>query len=283
MRYLQSQSSLPPINPVSRSISLPMYDFPEVHTSTTEILLALVEGFDAIGLRAHTEAPNASVHSDLMRHWLGAGMLLSQSCGLPFIEELHTSVNVVGTPLWTDVSDERGRYRTVIVVPESLGVTSIDQAGGLRPVVSNTQSLSGWCSLGVALANVTNDSVVATPYVQSGGHAASLQMLQDNEADIVSIDSATFRLLSRHRPALVENVRVIGHGPLVPATPIVVSKSLSVDTDEVCRVISEVFGRSELQAALGDIGISGFVRLANSDYDGVMDLVKIAEVVLPRK
>jgi hypothetical protein len=44
-----------------------------------------------------------------------------------------------------------------------------------------------------------------------------------------------------------------------------------------------VFGRSELQSALGNIGISGFVRLANSDYDGVMDLVKIAEVVLPRK
>jgi ABC-type phosphate/phosphonate transport system substrate-binding protein len=218
-----------------------------------------------------------------MRHWLGAGMLLSQCCGLPFIEELHTSVNVVGTPLWTDVSDESGRYRTVIVVPESLGVTSIDQAEGLRPVVSNTQSLSGWCSLGVALTNATNDSVVATPYVQSGGHAASLQMLQDNEADIASIDSATFRLLSRHRPALVENVRVIGYGPAVPATPFIVSKSLVVDTDEVCRVISEVFGRSELQSALGNIGISGFVRLANSDYDGVMDLVKIAEVVLPRK
>jgi hypothetical protein len=38
-----------------------------------------------------------------------------------------------------------------------------------------------------------------------------------------------------------------------------------------------------LQAALGNIGICGFVRLANSDYDSVMDLAKTAEVVLPRK
>jgi hypothetical protein len=38
-----------------------------------------------------------------------------------------------------------------------------------------------------------------------------------------------------------------------------------------------------LETALADIGISGFVRLANSDYDGVLDLVKIAEVVLPRR
>ena len=283
MRYLRSLSLLQPINSVSRSVSLPMYDFPEVHTSTMEMVDALVTALSTIGLSAHTEVPNASVHSDLMRHWLGAGMLLSQSCGLPFIEELHTSVNVVGTPLWTDVSDDRGRYRTVIVVPESLGITSIDQAVGLRAVVNNTQSLSGWCSLGIALASTANYSAVATPYVQSGGHAASLQMLQDGDADIASIDSATYRLLSRHRPALVENVRVIGYGPAVPATPIIVSKSSTVDADELYRVVSGVFGRSELQAALGDIGISGFVRLANSDYNGVMDLVKIAEVVLPRK
>ena len=260
-----------------------MYDFPEVQNSTEKLLVALVEALESCNETAHVQTPDSSVHAELMKMWRSKDMVLSQSCGLPFIEELHTSVNVVGTPLWTDVSDERGRYRTVIVVPESLGVTSIDQAEGLRPVVSNTQSLSGWCSLGVALANATNDSVVATPYVQSGGHAASLQMLQDNEADIASIDSATFRLLSRHRPELVSGVRVIGHGPLVPATPIVVSKSLAVDTEEVCRFISEVFGRSELQAALFDIGIGGFVRLANSDYDGIMDLVKIAEVVLPRK
>ena len=260
-----------------------MYDFPEVHTSTMQIVDALAMALSAIGLEAHAEVPNASVHADLIRHWSSDGMLLSQSCGLPFVEQLHSSVNVVGTPLWTDVSDDRGRYRTVIVVPESLGVTSIDQAHGLRPVVSNTQSLSGWCSLGVALAHAANNSASATPYVQSGGHATSLQMLEDGDADIASIDSATYRLLSRHRPALVKNVRVIGYGPSVPATPIIVSKSCAVDAEVLYRIISGVFDRPDLQAPLADIGISGFVRLANSDYDGVMDLVKTAEVVLPRR
>jgi hypothetical protein len=76
---------------------------------------------------------------------------------------------------------------------------------------------------------------------------------------------------------------VIGYGPLVPATPIIVSKSSAVDANELYRVVCGVFGRSDLQGALGDIGISGFVRLANSDYDGVMELVKTAEVVLPRR
>ena len=50
-------------------------------------------------------------------------------------------------------------------------------------------------------------------------------------------------------------------------------------SDAVCGV----FDRPDLEAALADIGISGFVRLANSDYDGVVELVKTAEVVLPRR
>lgn len=264
-----------------------MYDFAGVHASTMQIVEALVESLCAFGLDAHAEVPVALVHADLLRHWSSDGMLLSHSCGLPFIEDLHDVVDIVGTPLWTDISDDRGRYRTVIVVPESLDITSIDKAHDLRPVINHSRSLSGWCSLGVALANGAGGILGARPsvhpYVESGGHAASLQMLQDGEADIASIDAATFRLLTRHRPALVNNVRVIGHGPLVPATPIIVSKTCAVGADEVYHVVHEVFSRPELQSAFDDIGIYGFVRLANTDYDVVSDLVKTAEVVLPRR
>jgi ABC-type phosphate/phosphonate transport system substrate-binding protein len=288
---LQSQNSLPPINSFSRSVSLPMYDIAEVHASTMEILEALAASFCAIGLDAHADIPVASGHADLLRYWSSDGMLLSQSCGLPFIEDLHDVVDIVGTPLWTDISDERGQYRTVIVARESLGITSIDNAQGLRPVINHSRSLSGWCSLGVALANgaggvLEDRSFVAAsahPYVESGGHAASLQMLLDEKADIASIDAATFRLLSSNRPALTKNLRVIGYGPLVPATPFIVSKSCGATTDEVFQVVDEVFRRPALQGAIDHIGISGFVRLANSDYDGVMELVKTAEVVLPRR
>ncbi|MCF8544825.1 MAG: PhnD/SsuA/transferrin family substrate-binding protein [Ilumatobacteraceae bacterium] len=260
-----------------------MYDFPEVQDSTLKLLAALVDALTSCGEVVHAETPDGSVHEKLMEMWCSNDTALSQSCGLPFVEDLNAFVDVIGTFLWTDVSDARGRYQTVIVVREALGISSIADVRGLRPVVSNTQSLSGWCSLGVALSEVTTEPSFVQPFTQSGGHAKSLQMLQDNEADIASIDSATFRLLSRHRPELANGVRVIGYGPLVPATPIIVSKSFAVDADELYRVVSGVFGRSDLRASLADIGISGFVRLANSDYDGVMDLVKIAEVVLPRK
>lgn len=260
-----------------------MYDFPEVQNSTEKLLVALVGALESCNETAHVQTPDSSVHAELMNMWRSKDMVLSQSCGLPFMEELHQFVNVFGTPTWTDVSDERGRYQTVIVVRESLGVSSIAEVSGLRPVVSNTQSLSGWCSLGVVLSEVTTEPSFVQPFTQSGGHAMSLQMLHDDKADIASIDAATFRLLSRHRPALVKNVRVIGYGPLVPATPFVVSKTCGVSTGQVFQAVEEVFQRPSLQEALNHLGISGFVRLANSDYDMLSDLVKTAEVVLPRR
>lgn len=260
-----------------------MYDFPEVHDSTQQVLLALVEALESINESAHVQTPDSSVHEQLMNMWRSSDMLLSQSCGLPFVEELHQFVNVIGTPLWTDVSDERGRYKTVIVARESLDISSIAEAGGLRPAVSNTQSLSGWCSLGVALSEVTTDPSFVQPIVESGGHAKSLQMMLDDKADIASIDAATFRLLSRHRPALTNETRIIGYGPPVPATPFIIAKTCVATTDEVFQVVDEVFRRPALRPALDHIGMSGFVRLTNSDYDGVMELVKIAEVVLPRQ
>ena len=260
-----------------------MYDFPEVRDSTLKLLDALVGALQSCGEDVHAETPDGSVHEELMNMWRSNHTELSQSCGLPFVEDLHEYVDVIGTFLWTDVSDAHGRYQTVIVAREALNVLNVAELGGLRPVVSNTQSLSGWCSLGVAIAEVTNDPSFVRPFVQSGGHARSLQMLQDSDADFASIDSASFRLLARHRPALTKNLRVIGRGPVVPATPIIVSKSSTVDADELYRVVSGVFGRSDLQAALAEIGINGFVRLANSDYDMLDDLVKTAEVVLPRR
>jgi len=260
-----------------------MYDFPEVRDSTLKLLDALVGALQSCGEDVHAETPDGSVHEELMNMWRSNHTELSQSCGLPFVEDLHEYVDVIGTFLWTDVSDAHGRYQTVIVAREALNVLNVAELGGLRPVVSNTQSLSGWCSLGVAIAEVTNDSSFVRPFVQSGGHARSLQMLQDNNADFASIDAATFRLLSSHRPAITSNLRVIGRGPLVPATPFIVSKSCGATADQVFQVVDEVFRSPAMRGAMDHIGISGFVRLANSDYDMLDDLVKTAEVVLPRR
>jgi ABC-type phosphate/phosphonate transport system substrate-binding protein len=268
---------------MTRSNSLPMYDFPEVHTSTKAILDALSEAFSKLGDSSQAAFPESSIHADLMRMWKDDSTLFSQSCGLPFVEDLHDYVDIVATLKWSGISDERGLYRTVIVAREELGVASLGDVGGLQPVITNTQSLSGWCSLGVALSDIGADSSYVLPYVESEGHAKSLQFLQDKRADFASIDPGTFQLLQRHRPALTHGLRVIGNGPLVPATPMHVSKVRTAEFGALQNAVLEVFSRPELAGARAEIGIDGAVAMSTSDYSLIPGLVALANAVLPRR
>ena len=268
---------------MTRSISLPMYDFPEVQSSTKAILDALSEAFSKLGDSSQVAFPESSIHSDLMRMWKDDSTLFSQSCGLPFVEDLHDYVDTVATLKWSGISDERGWYRTVIVAREDLGVSSLGEVVGLQPVITNAQSLSGWCSLGIALSDVGADDRYVLPYVESEGHANSLQFLQDKRADVASIDPGTFQLLQRHRPALTDGLRVIGNGPLVPATPMHVSKVRTAEFGALQDAVLEVFSRPELAGARAEIGIDGAVAMNANDYSLIPGLVARANAVLPRR
>jgi hypothetical protein len=70
-----------------RSVSLPMYDFPEVQESTRLIVSAIVAALHGLGEDAVLDEPNSSEHAELMRYWRNDNTLLSQSCGLPFVED----------------------------------------------------------------------------------------------------------------------------------------------------------------------------------------------------
>ena len=266
-----------------RSISLPMYDFTELQAATRSVLDAIASAVRELGDDAQVGEPDSSNHAALMALWGGSEMYLSQSCGQPYIEVLKTSVDVLGTWLWRGVSDSRGHYQSVIVVRSDCVATQPSELAGAQPVISNPQSLSGWCSLGVALSQVTSDPNFVLPYLVSGGHVGSLQLLQDEVADVASIDSATLQILSRVRPQLVRGLRVIGSGPLVPATPLIVSKARGAQLADLRAALHRIVADQHLAAALAAIGIVGFVDLDGADYEMVGDLIRTAETVLPRR
>lgn len=266
-----------------RGISLPMYDFPEFASATTRLVARVVEEVSSLGEPVVVDTPENAMHHGLIEHWESDATYLSQSCGLPFVEQLHRYADVIGTIRWTGISDERGWYRTVIVVRADHPARTVEQLKGARPVISNTQSLSGWCSLGWALAQVTSDPGFVQPYRVGERHTGSLQLLQDNEADFASIDPATFSILSRHRAELVQNLRVIGHGPLVPATPLHVSKIRHASLEDVRAAVAGAFADPSLADVRDVIGIDSFVGLDNAEYDVLHGLVALAEQVLPRQ
>ncbi|MEO5973624.1 MAG: PhnD/SsuA/transferrin family substrate-binding protein [Ilumatobacteraceae bacterium] len=260
-----------------------MYDFVEVKASTSTLLESISRELRGLGEDVVADSPESSEHSELMSYWLSGQMYMSQSCGLPYVEELSTVVDVLGTFRWNDISDDFGNYRTHIVVRGEHGATTASELRGARPVISTTQSLSGWCSLGCALAEVSRDPDFVQPYLIGHHHAGSLQLLQDGIADVASIDPATYQLFRRFRPSLVHGLRIIGSGPPMPATPIIASKTRTAPMSDLRSVLHRVVGDNLLRDEMSEIGIVGFVNRDASDYEMIRDLVAIAEVVLPRR
>lgn len=261
-----------------------MYDFPEVHSETLEIVGSMVDALRGLGEDVENHTPANTVHAGLVAHWMSDETYLSQSCGLPYVEELYPFVDIIGTLRWRDVSDDRGWYRTVIVTRPGLSVGTVSELAGLTPVVSNVFSLSGWCSLGCVLARVTMDPGFVRPFIQGGGHAGSLRALQEGRADFASIDPGTFQLLARHQSHLTNGVRIIDEGPLVPATPLHVSKKRRVASLNTIReAVARAIDSPRLAKAREVIGIDSFVAIDGRAYlDAIPPLVSVAAGLLPR-
>lgn len=260
-----------------------MYDFPEVSSATASLVAALIAVYHAEGIEASAAAAMPTAHHDLMAYWSGPEMLISQSCGLPFVEDLAPFTHSVGTFRWSGVSDEHGWYRTVIVVGPTCAARTMADLDGARPVVSNTQSLSGWCSLGVAVAAVTDRADFLRPAALSGSHAGSLAALQSGDADVASIDPGTFQLLARHRPHAVAGLRQIGEGPSVPATPLLVPRSLALSIERSREIVAEALNAASLAEARATLGVDSFVVVADEAYlAAIPPLVEVAQRVLPR-
>ena len=258
--------------------SLPMYDFPELVAHTDGLWQAIARHLTHCGVAPVPSAlvrPSGALHD----HWLDPGLLLSQTCGFPLVRVLTEAQHVLGSFAVTCGNPDRpGWYRSVIVcraddARASDGLAAFDGA----PVASNdVGSLSGWVSLGVALADA---GIGPGPVTFTGGHAFSVEAVRAGVADLASIDAHSFSLFSAHRRVAVEGLRVIGHGPEVAMTPLFTAHA------ELVAVLREAVGAAMETippATRTALQIGGFVEGGREMHARVMELAAKAMTVMPR-
>ena len=267
---------------VTGFVTLPMYDLPEVAAATAHLREALASFLTAAGWEAAAEATAFRDHDELEAHWLDERVALTQACGLPVQEALAGKVTVLGTFLWRDVTDRCGRYRSAIVVRADDPAGGIDELARPRPAVNDGTSLSGWASLGAALATARATGPLPAALV-TGAHTASLAAVADGRADVAAIDAVTLSLLRRHRPDAVRRVRVLAQGPVITATPLVTRASPLISPRALRSAIVACLHQPELAPALDALGITGFVSVSAKQYAPAVALAALAETVLPRR
>lgn len=258
-------------------VSFPMFDLPELSGQTDRLWSAWRDATSEVG-----DGPLNRVEPSLalLDHWSSDAILLTQTCGYPFVAALSHRF-LIGTFAYDCLNDDDpdGWYRALLVTRASHHHQSLRNYDGLPLVVNNLDSLSGCVSLGVALLDAGVTSI--GPVTETGAHATSLALVQSGKADLACVDAITWSLLSRVRPSAVAELRIVAKGPLIPCPPFISGDFASAQKFRSSAPAALNALRAESPETLRSLGIRGFVPMTQDAYDATLGLADRAAQLLP--
>jgi ABC-type phosphate/phosphonate transport system substrate-binding protein len=207
---------------VVRLASLPMYDLPEIRSTTLAWWRGLARHFRNRGVE---DVPDglAETPSDPHDHWISPDLMFSQTCGFPLATRLSGRVRVVATPCYAAPGCRGADYVSRVVVAENSVIEGYDRLSGGTLAVNSWESHSGYNVLRGMPGGLGHFAAM----IVSGGHRHGLRMVAEGEADAAAVDAVTHALLAEHAPAALAGTRVLCDTPAAPGLPYVTS----IDTD----------------------------------------------------
>jgi len=239
--------------------SLGMYPFEHVRAS-----------WDLLWERIRVELDDAparlSWDLDLHDAWHSPDLLLGATCGWPLVTDLPASVRVIGAFDPEVPFASAGTYRSVIVAAKPLSVDEWRARADTVVAVNADDSLSGAISMWDVWGG-RPDRVLLT-----GAHADSLRAVASGAAHLASIDAVTHELMAEAEPTLNGRLHIVGHGPPVPALPLVSAERFAAQLPALRAAIAAAMDDPDLESARRALRIKGFVPLDRSAYEPLLAL-----------
>lgn len=248
-------------------VSLPMYDWPEVRSATD----AFYDGLRTHLSQAGFDAPDAlNRPGDLSTEWQSPDLLLSQTCGLPYVRTLRDTVSLLGTPVYDLPGCRAGEYASALVVRASDSAKAISDLEGARAIVNGFDSQSGCAALFQAvLARGFAPPFFAETEV-SGSHRASAAAVADGQADVCAIDPVSWQLIQDWDAPVARRLRILGWGNYGPALPLVTAKAIDADRLGALRAaVCGAFADPMLESERRALYLRGLEPLEDRAYDTV--------------
>lgn len=191
--------------------------------------------------------------------WNHPGLVLSQTCGMPYRTWLHGKVQLVGTPDYGLVDCPPGYYRSALVVRAGETRGALEDFENAVFAYNQTFSQSGYAapswhlkSKGFWFQNLQH----------TGQHLLSAKAVADGRADIASLDAVSWRLMQQHE-SFADQLRVLEWTEPTPGLPLITA--LGQDADRIFDAVQMAIAHltAEDRAALG---IKGLVKIAPERY-----------------
>lgn len=249
--------------------ALPMYNVSaRLGQAYEAFLVALAE---EVGQVASLESP-----SDLPGFWRRRDLLLSQTCGYPYMTQLRSEVTLVATPCYDFAGCSGSDYSSVIVVRDGAEVDVLADAVGLVAVVNDLNSNSGMNVLRHAVAPLARGGRFFGRVIQSGSHAASVRMVRQGAADIAAVDCVTWGYLAREDSGALRGLKVLRYSVASPGLPLVAGGA--VEQELVLRLRGALLRPgARLRELMEVLSISGFEYRGDADYERILQLQTEAE------
>ena len=252
------------------SATLPLYDLPELQAATDAWWAAIAA---ALGRHGVPGVPAALTRGpDVIALWGDVGLVFAQICGYPLQRWFADRLLVVATPCVRARGCVGPTYRSLLVVPASSQVSSLEALRGARCAVNEPASHSGMNALRGHLARHARDGRFFGEVSWSGSHRRSLELLAAGDVDLAAIDCITYALLGKIAPTLIAASRVIGETEPAPGPPYVIPRRAAEARPRVLAALREVMADPGLADVRDALLLDDVELLTDEDYHGFLTL-----------
>lgn len=244
--------------------ALPMYDWPEIRADTDRFWTAIRAALADHGVAAPPVLDRAT---PAIEGWLRSDLLLSQTCGYPYVTALRGKVTLVGAPVWALPDLPPGEYCSRIIIHADDPSDTASAFHGKTVAFNAPDSQSGTHALRTVIAPLAENGRFFGRTLETGSHHASISAVAKGQADIAAIDAISFELARRHHPDTAR-VRVFASTAPMPALPYVTART--GPRDRLASALAEAITALD-QATRNALVVSGFVPLGDTDYDRIVE------------
>ena len=253
--------------------SLVMYDWPEVAAANDALWTFVAGRLKSQGIEAPAWLDRTRRYDEL---WLSPDLLLAQTCGYPFATHLRGKVQLLGTPCYGAPGCDGANYCSVVIASRSSGIASLAEIVEATAAINSEHSQSGYWALRAAIA-ATPDGRPPSRAILTGGHRDSLRLVATGKADVAAIDAVAWALAGRFEPEALATVRVIASSPSATGLPVISALGTPDATVAALReALAAAIAAPALASARAALFLTGFEQLAESAYDGVLELKRLA-------
>lgn len=208
---------------------------------------------------------------ELHGFWRRPNLLISQTCGYPFMHGLHEQVQLIATPHFDAPGCEGAHYSSVLVTRADAQFDTLAACRNARAAFNQDDSNSGMNVFRHAVAPLSRAGQFFSAVLRTGSHLGSLRAVADGRADVAAIDCVTYAFVSDELPELARQVRSIGMTAPSPGLPLIASDTVPTATILALRdALGEALTSRPERAKR--LRLRGFSVLPPSDYQRIEQL-----------